>query len=100
MVVASRPSPVAGPAAWDDAVALAATGDDVTLVVTDDVVHELVLAPRWAAACRDAGVRLLVDERAARRRAVADLLPGDVPTAPTTDLARLLVDADVTTVWR
>ncbi|QCB92296.1 hypothetical protein [Cellulomonas shaoxiangyii] len=98
LVVASRRPAAAGATAWDDAAALARAGQDVVLVVTDDVVVDLLRGAPWRSRVAAAGVRVLVDAAAARRRGVLDRL--DVPAAEPPALGALLADPGLRTVWR
>lgn len=100
LVVASRRPAAVAAAAWDDAAALARAGQHVVLVVTDDVVVDLLRGAAWRDDVAAAGVEVLVDAPAARRRGVLARVGAHARPAEHAELGALLADPAVRTVWR
>lgn len=107
LLVASRPAAAHTADIWADAATLARNGDRVTVVATDDRCTEAVLAladsaPSGVRSAVQAGVAVVVDGFAARRRNLdgpLSRLPA-AASATDADIAGLLVDPGTRTVWR
>lgn len=104
LLVASRPPAPHTGDLWADATALRCTGAAVTVLATDDVCTEAVLGLGGVPGAVAAGVTVLVDMHAAGRRNLAGRLPvgttGGPRGATEAEVAALLLDHDLRTVWR
>lgn len=104
LLVAARAPARHGRALWDDAAALAASGAEVTLLMTDDTTSEVATADSPAPRLAADGVRVVVDRAAAARRGLlgrfGSASGGDVQLLDRGAIAALLLDPDLRTVWR
>ena len=105
LLVASRPPAPHTGDVWTDAAALRRTGAQVTVLATDDVCAEAVLGLDSVPDAAAAGVRVVVDGHAAARRNLGHRLAASAGrhgpiAAADEDIAALLLDPGVRTVWR
>jgi len=100
LLIASRPAAPHTRASWQDAQDLARGGDEVTLLLTDAAVADAVVEPSPVPALAADGVRVLIDDTAAARRGVRSQAARVGRLTRDDEIAALLLDVDLRTVWR
>jgi hypothetical protein len=98
LIAARAAAPLARPL-WADAAELAGAGQEVTLVLTDDAVLERITPGSSLPKAAERGVRVLLERGAVGRRGIGGRL-AEAELIDEDELAGLLLDPELRTVWR